>query len=99
MNSNSMANDAESAPRGKVGHTESSFISSLAHMGEAIPMLTACGDATTATSESITPACNGPLQAGEERWLARIRSDRAHGFMVSGVDVDFLLVTLRRFGV
>ena len=56
------------------------------------------GVVESATAKCSTLVHNSHLSAGEEQWLHRIRQDRAQGFMVSGPDVDFLLVTLRRFG-
>ena len=45
-----------------------------------------------------TPGRSLRLSADERAWLHRIQRDRERGFMVSGVDVDFVLEVLRRLG-
>jgi len=52
------------------------------------------GVAASATPDVI-PACNF-LTESEQRTLARIRKDRRNGFMVSAVDVAFLLEVIER---
>ena len=49
---------------------------------------------------AIPIVTSGPslrLSVGERQRLERIRSDRERGFMVSAVDVDFLLEVIGRY--
>lgn len=94
-----MANDATDSPHGMVLGMASCRTESTGPTVGLTRRKIRAGLAETATEPTSTiQAHNSPLSAGEQQWIARIRQDRAKGFMVSGVDVDFLLVTLRRFG-
>jgi hypothetical protein len=55
----------------------------------------ASGDALPVIASDIIPACNF-LTESEQKKLRRIRKDRRNGFMVSAVDVDFLLEVIGR---
>ena len=62
---------------------------------ETTPQPESSGVAESAT-KSATPDRSSLLSADEARTLARIARDRANRFMVSAVDVDFLLDVIAR---
>lgn len=92
-----MADDATNSPPLTVLDMESLRTSSAADAQEATRKRIRAGVAATATATSCTADRNSPLSADEERRLYRIRKDRANRFMVSAVDVDFLLELLGRW--
>jgi len=101
VKSSGTANAAIASPRGPDSVTASLSIWSRAHMVAQTALRTVngvVGERTAVTLDAITPECSLHLSGAEERWLHRIRLDRERGFMVSGVDVDFVLEVLRRLG-
>ena len=74
--------------------TESSAIASMVR-SETIQPTTSFGVVATATA-SATPARSLPLSDEERKRLFRIARDRGNRFMVSAVDVDFLLDVIVR---
>lgn len=92
-----MANDATTSPPGTVIDMGSLRTESTAPTVELTRRRIRAGLATTATAPiSNTPGPSSRLSADEARMLARIASDRRNGFMVSAVDVDFLLEVIGR---
>jgi hypothetical protein len=90
---------ATDLPLGTVFATASLSISSPARTEVLTTKLIASGDAEVRMAvipAAITPARSSPLSANEEKWLGRIRKDRANRFMVSAVDVDFLIQIVER---
>jgi len=81
--------------RGMDRDTESSCTSSQARMEDPTQKRIASGDALPVIASDIIPACNF-LTESEQKKLRRIRKDRRNGFMVSAVDVDFLLEVIGR---
>ena len=55
-----------------------------------------CSGAVGRVIPLATPDRSLQLSDAEARTLARIRKDRRNGFMVSAVDVDFLLEVIAR---
>ena len=98
MKLNSTENAATNSPRGRDGDTENSCTSLPVRTAGVIPLKTASGDVTTATSASSTPDRNSLLSAAEAQNLARIARERREGWMVSVADVDFLLDVIGRMG-
>jgi len=101
VKSSGTANAAIASPHGPDSATASLSIWSRAHMAALTALRTVngvVGERTAVTLDGITPDHNSQLSAAEERWLHRIRLDRERGFMVSSVDVDFVLEVLRRLG-
>jgi hypothetical protein len=91
-----MANDATDSRRGTGSSTEN-YPTRRTEPTATTPTLASSGVAASATSD-VTPARSSPLSADEAQRLYRIRKDRANRFMVSAVDVDFLLEVIERRG-
>lgn len=99
MKSRETENDVTDIHLGRECDTVSSYISSPAPTEAATPSTTASGDVedeTVVTPDATTPGSSSPLSDAEAKTLARIRKDRRNGFMVSAVDVDFLLELIGR---
>ena len=89
-----MGKDAIASRRGTDSSTASSPTGSTDHI-ETIPSMDLSG-AVGRVIPLATPDRSLQLSDDEARTLARIRKDRRNGFMVSAVDVDFILELLRR---
>ena len=90
-----MGNDVEGLPDG-TGLTTESCPTRSTEPTETTPKTAFFGVAKRATL-SVIPDRSLPLSADEGQRLARIARDRANRYMVSSVDVDFLLDLLTRF--
>jgi hypothetical protein len=90
-----MENAATASPRGTDSSTVSYPIESTAP-NVTIPIPLRCGVVGNVIAGD-TQAHSSPLSDAEAKMLARIRKDRRNGFMVSAVDVDFLLELIGRW--
>jgi hypothetical protein len=89
-----MGKDATASRRGTDSSTANYPTASTGHI-ETIPKTDLSG-VVGRVIPLATPDRSLPLSDAEARTLARIRKDRRNGFMVSAVDVDFILELLRR---
>jgi hypothetical protein len=90
-----MENDAIASRRGTDYSTESCPTANTVPI-ETIPKTELSG-VVGRVIQLATPDRSSPLSDAEAKTLARIRKDRRNGFMVSAVDVDFLLEVIERF--
>jgi hypothetical protein len=92
-----MENDAFAMGRGTDTDTENSRTESTAREEALTRRRIRAGHAGNATGKiDGTPAPSSLLNEKEQRWLQRIRTDRANRFMVAVTDVDFLLEVIER---
>ena len=99
VKSSGAASAAIATPRGLELDMASLSTWSRAHTGVPTILRTAngvVGERTVVTPGEITPDRSSPLSVPDEQRLYRIQQDREKGFMVSGVDVDFLLEVVER---
>lgn len=89
-----MENDAIASRRG-TDYSTANCPTSATEPTATTPRTEFSGVAASAT-KSATPDRSSLLSAAEEKNLARIAKERRNGFMVSAVDVDFLLEILER---
>ena len=93
-----MADAATNSPPSTELDMESLHISKPKAAEDQTPPKTPSGLAGHAIETCSMSGCSSHLSAGEAQRLARITRDRRNGWMVSVVDVDFLLDVIGRMG-
>ena len=91
-----MADDATNSPPSTVLDMVSLRTCRAADEPDRTPRRIRAGVVASATAPCSTSGCSSRLSADEAQNLARITRDRQNGWMVTAVDVDFLLDVIGR---